>query len=110
MQPLVSPLLPRVKKAQKLSHSKKRLSALMKKLRCSSGTVMRALAASALTMVAWLEHPHLTLLLLTPVLRQISKILKKATMKTTMMSEASRRPPQQFLVLNDKGGEESIKA
>jgi hypothetical protein len=26
------------------------------------------------------------------------------------MSEASRRPPQQFLVLNDKGGEESIKA
>jgi hypothetical protein len=26
------------------------------------------------------------------------------------MSEASRRPPQQFLVLNDKGEEESIKA
>jgi hypothetical protein len=61
----------------------------MKKLRCSSGTVMRALAASALTMVAWLEHPHLTLLLLTLFLQQIREMLKKAT-----MSEASRRPPQ----------------
>jgi hypothetical protein len=40
----------------------------MKKLRCSSGTVMQALAALALTMVAWLEHHHLTLLLLTPLL------------------------------------------
>jgi hypothetical protein len=46
----------------------------MKKLRCSSGTVMQALAASDLTMVAWLEHPNLTLLLLTPLLRQIRKM------------------------------------
>jgi hypothetical protein len=46
----------------------------MKKLRCSSGTMMRALAASALTMMTWLEHPHLTLLLLTPLLRQIRKM------------------------------------
>jgi hypothetical protein len=89
LQPLVPPLLSRVKKAQKLRHSKKGLLALMKKLRCSSGTVMRALAASALTMVAWLEHPHLTLLLLTLFLQQIREMLKKAT-----MSEASRRPPQ----------------
>jgi hypothetical protein len=29
---------------------------------------MRGLVASALTMVTWLEHPHLTLLLLTPEL------------------------------------------
>jgi superfamily I DNA and/or RNA helicase len=36
----------------------------------------------------------------TPLLRQLYKILKKA--KMTMMSEASRRPPQHFLVLNDK--------
>jgi hypothetical protein len=71
---------------------------------------MRALAALALTMVAWVEHPHLTLLLLTPLLRQICKMLKKAKTKTMTMSEASSRPPQQFLVLNDKGGEESIKA
>jgi hypothetical protein len=71
---------------------------------------MRALATLALTMVAWLEHPHLTLLLLTLLLRQIHKILKKATMKMTMMSEASRRPPNTFWVLNDKGGEISIKA
>jgi hypothetical protein len=49
----------------------------MKKLWCSSGTVMRALAASALTMMTWLEHPHITLLLLT-LLWQIRKILKKA--------------------------------
>jgi hypothetical protein len=97
-----------VKKAQKLSSSNKGLLALMKKLQCSSGTTMRALATSALTMVAWLEHPHLTLLLLTPLLRQIHKILKKA--KMTTMSEASERPPQHFLVLNDKGGEISIKA
>jgi hypothetical protein len=61
-------------------------------------------------MVAGLEHPHLTLLLLTPLLRQIHKILKKVKMKTTTMSEASRRHPQYFLVLNDKGGEISIKA
>jgi hypothetical protein len=98
-----------VKKARKLRHSKKGLLALMKKLRCSSGTAMRALAASALTMVAWLEHPHLTLLLLTPLLWQIHEMLKKAKMKTTMMSEASRKLPQYFLVLNDKGGEISIK-
>jgi hypothetical protein len=77
----------------------------MKKLWCSSGTAMQALAASALTMVAWLEHPHLTLLLLTPLLRQIHKMLKKAKTKTMTMSEASRRPPQHFLVLNDKEGE-----
>jgi hypothetical protein len=38
---------------------------------------------------------------------QICKMLKKA--KTKTMSEASRRPPHQFSVLNDKGGEESIK-
>jgi hypothetical protein len=69
---------------------------------------LRALAASALTMVAWLENPHLTLLLLTPLLRQIRKILKKAKTKTTM-SEASRRPPQHFLVLNDKGEKYQLK-
>jgi hypothetical protein len=80
----------------------------MKKLWCSSGTAMRALTALAFTIVAWLEHPHLTLLLLTPLLWQIRKMLKKA--KTMTMSEASRIPPQQFLVLNDKGGEELIKA
>jgi hypothetical protein len=61
LQPLVPPLLSRVKKAQKLSHSKKGLLTLMNKLQCSSGTAMRALAASALTMMVWLEHPHLTL-------------------------------------------------
>jgi hypothetical protein len=99
-----------VKKVQKLSHSKKGLLALMKKFWCSGGTVMRALAASTFTMVAWLEHPHLTLLLLTPLLRQIREMLKKAKMKMTMMSEASRRCPQHFLVINDKGGEISIKA
>jgi hypothetical protein len=60
-------------------------------------------------MVAWLEHPHLTLLLLTPLLWQIYKMLKKAKTKMTMMSEASTIPPQHFLVLNDKGGEISIK-
>jgi hypothetical protein len=98
-----------VKKAWKFSPSKKGLLTLMKKLWCSSGTVMRASVALAFTMVVWLEHPHLTLLLLTPLLRQIQKILKKAQTKTTMMSEPSRRPPQHFLVLNDKGGEISIK-
>jgi hypothetical protein len=71
---------------------------------------MRAITALAFTIVAWLEHHHLTLLLLTPLLRQICKMLKKAKTKTTTMSEASRIPPQQFLVLNDKGGEELIKA
>jgi hypothetical protein len=108
LQPPSSPLLPRVKKAQKVSHSKKRLLALMKKIRCNSGTAMRALADLALTMVAWLEHPHLTLLLLTPLLREIREMLKKV--KMTTMSEASRRPPQHFLVLNNKGGEILIKA
>jgi hypothetical protein len=69
----------------------------MKKLWCSSGTAMQALAALALTMVAWLEHPHLTLFLLTPLLRQIHEMSKKARMKMTMVSEASRRPLQHFL-------------
>jgi hypothetical protein len=49
--------------------------------------------------------PFLTLLL-----QQICKMVKKAKMKTTTMSEASRRPPQHFLVLNDKWREISIKA
>jgi hypothetical protein len=62
----------------------------------------------ALTIVAWLEHPYLTLLLLTLLLRQIREVLKKA--KTTMMSEASTRHLQHFFVLNDKGVEISIKA
>jgi hypothetical protein len=92
-----------VKKVQKLSPSKKGLLTLMKKLWCSSGTAMRALVASALTTVAWLEHPHLTLLLLT-LLRQILEMWKKTTTKTTTMSEAFRRPPPNtFWVLNDKG-------
>jgi hypothetical protein len=69
----------------------------MKKLRCSSGTAMRALTASALTMLAWLEHSYLTLLLLTSLLRQIREMLKKAKTKTTTMSEASRRHLQHFL-------------
>jgi hypothetical protein len=50
------------------------------------------------------SHP----LLLTSLLRQIYEMLKKV--KTTTMSEAYRRHPQHFLVLNDKGGEISIKA
>jgi hypothetical protein len=54
---------------------------------------MRASAASVLTMVEWLKHPYLTLLLLTPLLWQIRKMLKKAKNKMTTMSEASRRPP-----------------
>jgi hypothetical protein len=60
-------------------------------------------------MIAWLEYPHLTLLLLTPLLQQIHEMLKKVKMKTTAMSEASRRLLQHFLVLNDKGGAISIK-
>jgi hypothetical protein len=61
-------------------------------------------------MVAWLGHPHLTIPHLTLLLRQIRKILKKVKKKMTTMSEASRRPLQQFFVLNDKWGEELIKA
>jgi hypothetical protein len=53
-----------VTKAQKLSPLKKGLLTLMKKFWCSSGMAMQASAASALTMVTWMEHPHLTLLLL----------------------------------------------
>jgi hypothetical protein len=68
LQPPSSPIASEGEKAQKLSPLKKGLLALMKKLRCSSGTAMRALAASTLTMVTWLEHPHLTLLLLTLLL------------------------------------------
>jgi hypothetical protein len=105
-----SPIASEGEESPKNETFKKGLLALMKKLRCSSGTVMRALAGSGLTMVIWLEHPHLILLLLTPFIRQIHKILKKAKMKTMMMSEASRRHPQHFLVLNDKGREISIKA
>jgi hypothetical protein len=52
LQPLVPLLLLRVKKPRKLSHSKKGLLTLMKKLWCSSGLAMRASAALALTMVS----------------------------------------------------------
>jgi hypothetical protein len=63
-----------MKKAKKLSHSKNELLALMNKLQCSNGMTMRALAALALTMVTWPKHPHLTLFLLTPLIRQIRKM------------------------------------
>jgi hypothetical protein len=47
---------------------------------------------------------------LTLLHRQIQKMLKKAKTKMTTMSETSRILPQHFLVLNNKGGELSIKA
>jgi hypothetical protein len=71
--------------------------------------MMRASSASALTKVAWLEHPHLTLLLLTPLLWQICKMLKKTKTKTMMISEASRRPPQHLLCLMIKGKKYQLK-
>jgi hypothetical protein len=46
----------------------------------------------------------ISLLLLTPLLWQICNMLKKLKTKMTTMTEASRRPPQHFLVLNGKGG------
>jgi hypothetical protein len=46
----------------------------------------------------------------TLLLQKIHEMLKKAMTNTTMMSEASRRPSNTFSVLNDKGGEISIKA
>jgi hypothetical protein len=49
-----------VKKAQKLSHLKKGLLALMMRLWCSSGMEIRALAILALTMAAWAVHHPLT--------------------------------------------------
>jgi hypothetical protein len=108
-------LPPREKKAQTLNLLRKELLILMKKFQCSSGTVIQDSAASALTMVAWLGHPHLTHLRLIPLLQPkfMMMMTKKRKVKkttTTMMSEASRRPLQHFLVLNDKGGEISIKA
>jgi hypothetical protein len=58
-------------------------------------------------MVAWPGHPHLPLPHLTFLLSKIRKMMKKA--KKTTMSEASRRPRQQFLVLNDKGEKYQLK-
>jgi 1,4-dihydroxy-2-naphthoate octaprenyltransferase len=58
---------------------------------------MLASAASALTMVAWLGHPPLTLLHLTLLLWQIHKMIKKvkkAEKKKTTMNEACRRTPR----------------
>jgi hypothetical protein len=106
-------LPPKEKKARTLNLLRKELLILMKKFQCSSGTLIQASAASALTMVAWLGHPHLTHLRLIPLLQPKFMMMmtkKRKVKKTTMMSEASRRPPQHFLVLNDKGGEISIKA
>jgi hypothetical protein len=60
-------------------------------------------------MVAWPGHPHLPLPHLTFLLSKIRKMMKKAKKKMTTMSEASRRPRQQFLVLNDKGEKYQLK-
>jgi hypothetical protein len=57
---------------------------------------MQALAALALTMVAWPVHHPLTLLPLIPVLWLILMMMKekRAVNKMKTPSEASRRPPQ----------------
>jgi hypothetical protein len=91
---------------------KKGLLTLTMRLQCSSGMEMLALAASALAMVACPVHRPLTDLCLIPLLRlKLMKMkVKKEKKKMTMMSEASSRPPHIFLVINDKGGEISIKA
>jgi hypothetical protein len=55
-------------------------------------------------------HP-LTLLHLNPLLRLtlMMKKKKRKVKKKTVMSEATRRPLPHLFVLNDKGGEISIK-
>jgi hypothetical protein len=103
MQPLAHPLPLKVKKGRRLSHLMKGLLASIWRLRCSSGMRMLASVASALTMVAWLGHLHLTLLHLI-LLIQLKPMKMKARTKTTS-SEASRRPPQHLFGVNDKGGE-----
>jgi hypothetical protein len=87
---------PRVKKVRRLNLLKGELLDLMKKLRYSSGMEMLALAALALTMVAWLGHPPRTLLHLTPLLQQIHKMIKKVKKaeKKATTSQACRRTPQ----------------
>jgi hypothetical protein len=57
---------------------------------------MQASAASALTMVARLGHPHLTLLRLIPLLWLILMMMKekKAMNKIKSMSETSQRHPR----------------
>jgi hypothetical protein len=110
LQPPNSPIASEGEESLKIESFEERIARFDEETPVQQWYVMRALAASALTMVALLEHPHLTLLLLTPLIRQILEVLKKAKTKMTTMSEASRSPPQHFLVLNDKVGEISIKA
>jgi hypothetical protein len=91
LHPPRSPLHPVVKKAWKLRPLKKGLLALMLKLWCSSAMEMQSSPTSDLTMVAWLGHPHLTLLHLTPLLRLKLMMMKvrKVEKKKTTMSDAS---------------------
>jgi hypothetical protein len=106
-------LPPREKKARTLNLLRKELVVLMKKFWCSSGMAIRASAASALTMVAWLVHPHLTHLRLIPLLRpklmmmMMKKMKKVEKRKMMMMSEVFKKPsPTFFGCWTTKGGGE----
>jgi hypothetical protein len=73
LQPLALPLPLREKKARRLNPLKKGSFALMLILRCSSGMVTRASAASDLALVERPVHPTITLRCLTPLLQLILK-------------------------------------
>jgi hypothetical protein len=107
---LVLTLHPRVKKSLRLSPLKKELLDFKMSLRCSSGMEKQASVVSVLTMVAWPAHPPLTHLLLIPLLwLTLMMMMKKRKANKTTTSEASKRPPPHLFVLNNKGGEISIK-
>jgi hypothetical protein len=80
LQPPRSPIASEGEESPDIESFEESLLALMTKLRCSSGMEMQALMALALTMVAWLGHPHVTLLWLTLMMMKVKEAKKKKTM------------------------------
>jgi hypothetical protein len=74
LQPPSSSIAFEGEESPEIESFKKRIARFDEETLVQQWYAMRALATSALSMVAWLEHPHLTLLILTPLLWQICKM------------------------------------
>jgi hypothetical protein len=112
LQPPSSPIASEGEESLEIESFEERIIRFEDEIRCNSGMEKQASVVSVLTTVAWPTHPPLTHLLLIPLLWLRLMMMKKnrKAKKKTMMSEAYRRPPRHIFMLNDKGGEISIKA
>jgi hypothetical protein len=111
LQPPSSSIASEMKKAQKLSHLKKGLLALTIRLRCSNGMEIWASAASALTMAIWRCIILSPSSIWVPSSGPLSWWWRRRGRwrRGQRWIEPLEDLPNFFLVINDKGGERSIK-